>query len=219
MELIKKFEKNTKGKDYVVGDIHGMFSLLESELDRMSFDRNVDRLFCVGDLVDRGSESPAFLRWLSFPWFHSVRGNHEDLLIGNYLNGREDRDLHIQNGGEWFEDCSNGLRKKMYEACIELPYIIEVESVYGLVGILHADTGYSEDWDEIKTKVLEEQTMRNTLLWSRLRVTAKNRRVVEGVDRIYVGHTPMENPTILGNFIYIDTGAVFDEGHFTIREL
>jgi serine/threonine protein phosphatase 1 len=55
--MIKKFELNEKGRDFVVGDIHGCFDLLSNNLKEIGFDESVDRLFSVGDLVDRGKQS------------------------------------------------------------------------------------------------------------------------------------------------------------------
>lgn len=55
-ELVR-FSKNNTGQDYVVGDIHGCYELLMTRLDAMKFDRKHDRLFSVGDLVDRGRDS------------------------------------------------------------------------------------------------------------------------------------------------------------------
>jgi len=45
------------GKDYIAGDLHGCFSLLERLMEEVSFDKNHDRFFSVGDLIDRGPES------------------------------------------------------------------------------------------------------------------------------------------------------------------
>ena len=85
MKVLERYSLNTKGNDYVVGDIHGMFSLLKSELEWIGFNPEVDRLFSVGDNVDRGPESEEVDEWLSKPWFHSVRGNHEDMIIHHYM--------------------------------------------------------------------------------------------------------------------------------------
>ena len=68
--MIKHFEANQSGRDLIVGDIHGGFSRLQLALDAVHFNPVVDRLFCVGDLVDRGPESAQALDWLARPWFH-----------------------------------------------------------------------------------------------------------------------------------------------------
>ena len=72
---------NTLGRDFVVGDIHGHASKLMEQLDQLRFDIDKDRLICVGDLVDRGPESAQALALLNEPWFFSVLGNHELLMV------------------------------------------------------------------------------------------------------------------------------------------
>ena len=52
-----KISRNAKGKDFIVGDIHGHYDLLMEGLERISFCKQNDRLFSVGDLIDRGPES------------------------------------------------------------------------------------------------------------------------------------------------------------------
>ena len=77
VDRVKHFALNTAGRDFVVGDIHDCFSELQAKLDNLDFDEDVDRLFSVGDLIDRGAESRRSLEWLDKPWFHAVRGTRE----------------------------------------------------------------------------------------------------------------------------------------------
>ena len=92
---------NQNGRDYVVGDIHGMFAHLEGLLADLEFEPGRDRLFSVGDLVDRGPESHRALEWLARPWFHACRGNHEQFAIDSA--DPEQHDLWVRyNGGEWW---------------------------------------------------------------------------------------------------------------------
>ena len=68
---------------YAIGDIQGCFNSLRRLLDHISFDPQKDRLWLVGDLVNRGPDSLATLRFLKslgasvFP----VLGNHDLYLI------------------------------------------------------------------------------------------------------------------------------------------
>lgn len=52
---------NERGRDFVVGDIHGHAALLDCLLDRVRFDPASDRLFALGDLIDRGPQSQLLL--------------------------------------------------------------------------------------------------------------------------------------------------------------
>ena len=56
-EICKRFSANKAGRDFFVGDIHGCFGLLEKTMEEHGFDETRDRIFSVGDLVDRGDRS------------------------------------------------------------------------------------------------------------------------------------------------------------------
>jgi bis(5'-nucleosyl)-tetraphosphatase (symmetrical) len=69
--------------DYVVGDIQGCLSPLLKLLDRVDFEPSSDRLIAVGDLVNRGPQSLATLRFCKDlgSAFTSVLGNHDLHLL------------------------------------------------------------------------------------------------------------------------------------------
>ena len=70
---------NTTGHDYIIGDIHGCSELLSQALNLLGPN---DRLFIVGDLIDRGPDSLGVLRIVqNDPRVHVVRGNHEDVFL------------------------------------------------------------------------------------------------------------------------------------------
>lgn len=64
-----EIEQNNIGRDFIVGDLHGHYSKLIEGLKKINFDTEKDRLFCVGDLVDRGSEIEECLMLLKEKWF------------------------------------------------------------------------------------------------------------------------------------------------------
>ncbi len=66
---------------WVVGDLHGCYTLLINELDKIKFDPASDLLISVGDMVDRGAENVECLDLINQPWFRAVRGNHEQMMI------------------------------------------------------------------------------------------------------------------------------------------
>ncbi len=74
-----RFERNCQGRDLAVGDIHGCFGALMTALNAIGFSPATDRLFGVGDLVDRGPSSHLVIDWLDKPWFFSTLGNHESM--------------------------------------------------------------------------------------------------------------------------------------------
>lgn len=80
----KEIPKNEKGKDWIVGDIHGQYDALILALKHINFDKSKDRLFSVGDLVDRGPKVFDCLRLLKEPWFFAVKGNHENMFLTKF---------------------------------------------------------------------------------------------------------------------------------------
>ena len=62
---------NKTGRDFVLGDLHGTTDLLRALMEHVAFDPKKDRLFSVGDLIDRGEDSPGGLTLLLEPWFHT----------------------------------------------------------------------------------------------------------------------------------------------------
>ena len=154
-----KLSSNTNGHDYVIGDLHGCYDLLEKLLERVNFDTRYDRLFSVGDIVDRGESSFKCLQLLSKPWFYAVRGNHEqlmltffeDYLVSRYIDAfafdEEEDDSHfLANGGEWVEMYFHSKTSKMIKAfdtllkrVEKLPYILIVGENNNRFNIVHAD--------------------------------------------------------------------------------
>jgi len=207
---VKHFKKNEKGKDYVVGDVHGCFCLLRQKLYDMGFESRNDRLFSVGDLVDRGTNSFQVLEWLEYKWFHSVRGNHEQMAI-DAAEGWYDPSNYISNGGEWFLNLSPVDRKIYAEAFSKLPLAIEIETDKGLVGIVHAEVP-TNNWKEIG--LCNPQS----IMWNRGRYMNGDTTIIKNVHKVYVGHTPIKEDVIFGNTHYIDTGA-FYTGNLTVEEI
>lgn len=122
--MIKRFSKNNVGRDFVVGDIHGHFNLLEEKLTEIGFNPEVDRMFSVGDLVDRGPESHRSIEFLAKPWFHAVLGNHEQLCL-DIISGEDNIGLHPQNGGGWILKVDNpeDFVKAFLRLCESIPSI------------------------------------------------------------------------------------------------
>lgn len=63
---------------YIIGDIQGCYDPLQRLLEKINFDTAVDRLWCPGDLVNRGGQSLETLRLLK------SLGNRFTMTLGNH---------------------------------------------------------------------------------------------------------------------------------------
>lgn len=150
---------NLQGRDFIVGDLHGHPDVLRGLMDHVAFDYDTDRLFSVGDLVDRGPNSAGALDLLEAPWFYPVLGNHDAMLLATLNLGhlREMRreeaqrtaayaDLFARNGGwDWFrpyrmdeESCE---RWRSALSQVPLVRIVDAENtaLAGRFQVLHAE--------------------------------------------------------------------------------
>lgn len=211
--LVRRFGVNTAGRDLLVGDIHGHFTKLQNALDAVAFSPAAgDRLFSVGDLVDRGPESALVLDWLVRPWFYAVAGNHDTMAV-MFDRGELDARLYAQNGGAWLMGASQAKRSDFASELARLPVAIELQTASGMVGIVHAECP-RKTWPEFVAALedpakgqLERESLIAAAQWSRGRINIGWGDDVPGVRAVVVGHTPVQRVTSLGNVIYIDTGA------------
>ncbi len=75
---------------YAIGDVQGCYDELQALLERVGFNRLHDRLWLVGDLVNRGPKSLEVLR------FVKALGERATVVLGNH-------DLHLVTQHEGFE--------------------------------------------------------------------------------------------------------------------
>jgi hypothetical protein len=233
----KTFPINEKGRDFVVGDLHGCYDQLQIFRDFIRFDNDKDRMFSVGDLIDRGSRSFDCLKLIDTNWFHAVRGNHEDLMINALLyNGSLEN--WIYNGGAWMWECDPTMLNAYSHKLNTLPLVINVQMPKNKVfHVIHAEIRGTFITDEhLMTPGLVDFMQYDgpmfedpSLTWGRqlfgriydIDLTLENRedhrRYLELSKRlerfgvplgdIFCGHTPVRNPTAIACQINLDTGA------------
>jgi serine/threonine protein phosphatase 1 len=204
----RSFAQNDEGRDFIVGDIHGWFNVLENKLKDIGFDESKDRLFALGDLIDRGPFSHRCLEFLDKPWFFSIRGNHEDMVYEFHNNISWNPSYYMQHGGQWFVDLPVDEKQKYVDRLQQLDHIFEIDTVNGKIGMVHADIPV-KDWDMFK---LYFERYGETALWSfdGFNNLAKGfgNPLISSVDFVVHGHTSVSRPTIFENRIFIDTGAM-----------
>ncbi len=76
---------------YAIGDLQGCYDELLQLMDKIGFDTAIDRIYFVGDLVNRGPKSLECLRFVKKLGHCAVTvlGNHDLCLIASYLGIRK----------------------------------------------------------------------------------------------------------------------------------
>ncbi|MFC0401337.1 metallophosphoesterase [Paraburkholderia rhizosphaerae] len=206
---------NRVGRDFVIGDLHGCVDALRYLLREIVFDPARDRLFSVGDLVDRGMQSEAALALLDKPWFYAVLGNHEDTLCG-VAEGRLRRKWWYDIGGQWGENLSDERLRDYAQRLRLLPLVRVVGTGSERFNILHAEffgTDAELDRGDFSTAT------RQRLLWGRdLALGNYDATRVRGLSTTYCGHTPVREVVQVGAQAFIDTGAFGPGGKLTVVE-
>jgi serine/threonine protein phosphatase 1 len=205
---------NAAGRDYVIGDLHGCVDALRYLLCKVGFDAANDRLFSVGDLVDRGDQCEEALALLDKPWFYAVLGNHEDALCA-VAEGRLARHRWYGIGGGWAQTLPDHVLAAHAKRLRELPLVRVVGEGARRFNVLHAEF-FGDDADLDAGQF--EPEVRERMLWGRelaLNVGAPQRHAL---SLTYCGHTPMRKPRQIGSQMFIDTGAFIPEGCLTMFE-
>lgn len=216
-EFVQHFESNTAGRDLVVGDIHGCLGRLRRVLQVCEFDPDRDRLFSVGDLVDRGPESVGVLALLSEPWFHATMGNHE-WLLALYAGGELEAEDYASHGGRWAESLPKSQLDRLALQVLKLPFAIIVGAGTARFNVLHAEFfGSNQLLDDGQFN----EALIGQILWGRDIMrgrVAPNALASLELSKTYVGHTIRPQVQAVGPFVFIDTGSYRSEGCITIIE-
>lgn len=197
---------NHRGRDFVVGDLHGQYDLLIHELECAGFQYDRDRLFCAGDLVDRGEQSMECLRLLAEPWFFSVLGNHEDLMLSALLeDDASAAGTWFANGGLWIHEYDKrDIVAFVQQWMVEMPLAIEIPCGNRKIGLVHAAVSSGQwgcfdlDADIWNRRVARDRHDPNATLFD---------VQVRGIDAVVVGHNVTPAPMVRGNTLFMDTGA------------
>ena len=216
MDFIRKLPANKVGKDYIVGDLHGCYDHLMAALTAIGFDYEVDRLFSVGDLIDRGSQNAECLHLLTEDWFFAVRGNHEMMMYYSAMYWEQER-IWLRNGGDWATQFPQGTIDVWRHKIKDLPGIIIVGTGKKRFNILHAEPEFSWGTKKISNKTLEETTgpedenPERSLYWGRQFIRHPDTNPnMDKLSRTYVGHTTTKQLVHVGPIYYLDRGAVFE---------
>lgn len=120
--------------DYCISDIHGYHDLFCRLLDKIKFG-GADRLFVLGDIVDKGPDSIRLVKLLfSLPNVYCIAGNHEYDFLKYYhalMKQTEDYDRVLERLRNYFTD-GNLLDWETVDKLDELPFYAETENFIGV---------------------------------------------------------------------------------------
>lgn len=218
------------GRVFVCGDIHGEINKFYHKLDDVDFDYAKDLVICTGDLVDRGPHSLDTFNLIYKSWFRTVRGNHEQFCLDRMIGGTpEDRmgyaEMHVNNGGLWFDQLPYDTQMVIAKEVQNLPVALTLNLDGKQFGFVHGDIHQTiKSWDELIAGLngVSYRLYMNSCLWGRTRIKQHNMAIIEGVEKVYIGHTVIQQSVTMGNLHYIDTGATFGDygyGELTILEV
>ncbi|MBT2383765.1 polynucleotide kinase-phosphatase [Streptomyces sp. ISL-11] len=219
--------RHVTGPFDIVGDIHGCRSELETLLTELGYvlvrddaGRPVDATHpggrtaaFVGDLVDRGPDSPGVLRlvmgMVAAGHALCVPGNHENKL-GRHLAGRKVQHTHgLAETIEQLEKEDGAFRERVRE------FIESLVSHYVLDGgdlvVCHAglpEKYHGRTSGRVRSHALYGDTTGETDEFG-LPVRYPWAEDYRGRAAVVYGHTPTPSATWLNNTICLDTGAVF----------
>lgn len=196
---------NKEGEDFFVGDIQGHYTLLINQLKQLNFNFDIDRLFCTGDIVDKGPESEKCINLLTKPWFFSCLGNHDLSFIESCNNESIKKAYHSGDGG-WSKELFNSIEKINGLALLmklKMPLCRLVKQRNGVVGVAHA--GFPDDLIHIKslyyhgpvTHLIKATNCR--ALFSDLKAS------FDIVDTLVLGHNSVDKAFRVNNIAWIDT--------------
>lgn len=213
---------------YFISDIHGQYSLLMDVLNEIGFrfpsgSRIRDRLFIIGDLIDRGEQSLSILGAAQYnPAIVSLVGNHEMMAYKALCGDSQNAVLWSYNGGLWRNDHDQYHLAAMLRYAAAQPVAITLEIGRNRIGLVHAGVPAPYDWDTL-VDLLDNGTISaldlNFMLTDRSAFSSGTGTTINGVDAVVHGHNIVDKlqPLVRGNSCYIDAGMSYGDRAMVLK--
>jgi serine/threonine protein phosphatase 1 len=209
---------NAYGRDFVVGDMHGCFALFRAALAGAGFRPGKDRVFSVGDLVDRGPQSMECLKLLEKPWFYACKGNHEEMLTAHL-----ERPLSIAAyESAWlYEMAPSFVQRRAFAGqwlplLRKLPYVRVVGEGKSRFQLVHAelldqsgpvDNQMLDSWKFVSERSVQKHACYGRTLLHRYKQGKTSTEVQPGLSPTYCGHTIVSGALQINSHNFLDQGA------------
>ncbi|OXM68055.1 polynucleotide kinase-phosphatase [Amycolatopsis vastitatis] len=217
VEPLRNDKRELTGPFDVIGDVHGCAAELEELLAELGYVDGVHpagrTAVFVGDLVDRGPDTPGVLRRVMAMTAAGnalvVCGNHEQKLV-RALHGRKVNVAHgLAESLEQLGAESEEFRRKAHEFCDGLiaHYVLDG----GNLVVAHAglpERYHGRASGRVRSMALYGDTTGETDEYG-LPVRLPWARDYRGSAMVLYGHTPTLEPEWVNNTMCLDTGAVF----------
>lgn len=181
--LVRTVEASASADLYLVGDVHGCRSELESLLDRLD-PTDDDLVVFVGDLVRKGPDSHGVVELVrAHDNFVSVRGNNEDKLV----HGRKRLDAVTDPFDDYLE---------------AMPLVLLFDDamvVHGGVDPRRALHEHTVE-DLLTFRAVPPENGYDGPFWFEQR---------EESPRVFFGHTVLDEPFVSEYAVGLDTGCVY----------
>jgi len=115
-------------KIIIVGDVHGCLDELKLLLIKCEFQKNIDKLVFVGDLVNKGPYSAEVVKFVRNIGASCVRGNHDDAALAQIMKKMKEGEDYKPH----YHYCSD-LNSEEIEWLTELPYTLSIPSHNAIV--------------------------------------------------------------------------------------
>lgn len=231
---VKHYDENLKGRDFIVGDLHGCADELMRLLEEAKFDVEKDRLFCVGDLADRGPDSLECCNLLHEPWFHLTLGNHDEVLMyaicstfpapsadERWLDCAQNHEAYLQilerNNAQWAIEMIKKKDERLIpiaQKLLHAPLIITVGKPPVRFNVVHS--GFVREGYQITDEIIDQLAFDDHFDWSEYLIQSRWLAKLPEIEhpvyapdlsRTYCGHTPVFRPVRVYSHYCIDTGS------------
>ena len=214
-------------RTFAITDIHGCLKAFKTLLKEVEFDYKNDKLICIGDTCDRGSNvKECFDELFKIKNLVYILGNHDDWALSYFLNSldKDDGNDWWNQGGKETMDSFENIDILPYAKFLKeaLPYYVDEQNRLFVHG------GFDPD-------IPIRKHSKAYLIWDRgLIFKAKGKQTMHDIHgcsnkikpykEIFIGHTPVSSfseslePIRFANVYDIDTGVVFD-GRLTLLNI
>jgi len=208
-----------KGNLFVIGDIHARIDALLECLEYSKFDKEVDTLIVLGDVVDGGYHSKECVdELLTIKNLITIKGNHDDFFI-KHMNEGWSENLWLHQGGVNTIESYGGkayLKGAIYEpgnVYKEVVVPVTHQEFFNNMVMYHIHNGDLFIHGGFISNLGLEKTPDKDKMWDRTLIDYAREGPIPNFNRVFVGHTTTQtygNATIplkFNNLWMMDTGA------------